>query len=71
LLDQWDYKPGQVVRKFTGKDGTEKIQLRLDLGLLQMNATGRSDGKRPFGCTSWLEHFKARLHQYVATHGGS
>jgi len=72
LLDQWDYKPGQVVvRKFTGKDGAEKIQLRVDLGLLQMNATGRPDGKRPFGSPSLLEHYKARLHHYVASHGGS
>ena len=72
LLEQWDYKPGQVVvRKFTGKDGSEKIQLRVDLGLLQMNATGRPDGKRPFGCTSLLEHYKGRLHQFVAAHGGS
>jgi hypothetical protein len=50
LLDQWDYQPGQVVvRKFRGKDGQDKIQLRVDLGLLQMNAKGRPDGKRPFG----------------------
>ena len=35
LLSHWDYQPGQVVvRKFTGKDGAEKIQLRVDLGIL-------------------------------------
>src|SRR5258708_15296517 len=34
LLDHSQYKPGQVVvRKFKGKDGTEKIQLRVDLAL--------------------------------------
>ena len=49
LLDHWDYQPGQVVvRRLVGKDGQEKIQLRLDLGLLQMNAQGRPDGKKPF-----------------------
>ena len=37
MLQDWDYKPGQVVaRRFQGKDG-EKIQLRVDLGILQMN----------------------------------
>jgi len=72
LLDQWDYEPGEVaVRKFKGKDGSEKIQLRVDLGLLQMNATGRPDGKRPFGHESLLEHYKARLEKYRKTHGGS
>jgi hypothetical protein len=50
LLEQWDYQPGQlVVRKFLGRDGVEKIQLRVDLGLLQMNAQGRPDGKHPHG----------------------
>ena len=39
LLENWEYEPGQVVvRRFKAKDGTEKIQLRVDLGLLQMNA---------------------------------
>jgi hypothetical protein len=72
LLEQWDYQPGQVVvRKFKAKDGTEKIQLRVDLGLLQMNAEGRPDGKRPFGCPSLLEHHQARLHKYLAAHAGS
>ena len=72
LLDDWEYKPGQMsVRKFTAKDGTEKIQLRLDLGVLQMNASGRPDGKRPFGYPSLLEYYKARLHKFVADHDGS
>lgn len=72
LLAQWEYQPGQVVvRRFKAKDGTEKLQLRVDLGLLQMNAEGRPDGKRPFGYTSLLEHFQARLYKHVAAHGGS
>jgi hypothetical protein len=72
LLEQWDYQPGQVVvRRFKGKDGKEKIQLRVDLGLLQMNAEGRPDGKRPFGYNSLYEFYQARLYKYVAAHNGS
>jgi hypothetical protein len=72
LLEQWEYRPGQaVVRRFTAKDGKEKIQLRVDLGLLQMNAEGRPDGKRPFGYNSLYEHYQARLYKYVAAHNGS
>jgi hypothetical protein len=72
LLEQWEYQPGQVVvRKFRAKDGQEKIQLRVDLGLLQMNAEGRPDGKRPFGYTSLLEHYQARLYKHLAASGGS
>jgi hypothetical protein len=65
LLDQWDYQPGQVVvRKFLGTDGIEKIQLRVDLGLLQMNAHGRPDGKHPYGRESLLEYFQAQLEKF-------
>jgi len=72
LLDQWDYQPGQVVvRRFKAKDGRDKIQLRVDLGLLQMAAEGRPDGRRPFGHRSLLEYYRARLHKHVAAHSGS
>ncbi len=70
LLDHWDYQPGQiVVRRFKGKDGTDKIQLRVDLGLLQMNAVGRPDGKRPLGHESLLEYQQARLRKHVEARG--
>jgi len=72
LLEQWDYQPGQVVvRRFKGKDAKEKIQLRVDLGLLQMNAEGRPDGKRPFGHPSLFEYHQARLYKHVSAHEGS
>ena len=72
LLEDWEYQPGQVVvRRFKGKDGKEKLQLRVDLGLLQMNAEGRPDGKRPFGHASLFEHYQSKLYKYVAAHGGS
>src|SRR6266446_3025541 len=72
LLEQWEYQPGQVVvRRFIGKDGIEKIQLRVDLGLLQMNTQGRPDGKRPFGHVSLLDYFQAKLQKYALKHEGS
>jgi hypothetical protein len=65
ILNSWEYQAGQiVVRRFQGKDGQEKIQLRVDLGLLQMNALGRPDGKQPFGHETLFEHYKARLAKY-------
>src|SRR5436190_22155546 len=71
LLDHWDYQPGQVVvRKFKAKDGKEKIQLRVDLGVLQMNVEGRPDGKRPFGHPSLFEYHQSRLEKHVAKTGG-
>jgi hypothetical protein len=67
ILESWDYRPGEVmVRRFKGKNGVEKIQLRVDLGLLQMNAFGRPDGKRPSGHGSLLELFQERLKRHRA-----
>lgn len=72
LLRDWDYLPGQVVaRRFKGRDGVEKLQLRVDLGLLQMNAQGRPDGKRPLGHDSWFEAYHHQLEQWKEAHGGS
>jgi hypothetical protein len=71
LLDEWEYQPGQIgVRQFKGKDGVQKIQLRVDLGVLQMNAHGRPDGKTPYGYESLLEYFEARLVKYRKSHDG-
>jgi len=71
LLEQWDYQPGQVVvRKFRGRDGEDKIQLRVDLGLLQMNAKGRPDGKHPFGRESLLEYYADLLEKFRREHAG-
>ena len=62
LLSDWEFEPGKVmVRRFKGDDGQDKIQLRVDLGILQMNAEGRPDGKRPFGHESLFDHFKSKL----------
>lgn len=70
LLEQWDYQPGQIaVRRFAGKDGVEKIQLRLDLGVLQMNSEGRPDGKRPLGFPSVYDHYQAKLQKHIASGG--
>jgi hypothetical protein len=58
----WNFEPGQVnVRIIRGRDGKPKIQLRLDLGLLQMEVSGRPDGKRPHKFASELDYQLNRL----------
>jgi hypothetical protein len=59
LLHKWPYEPGTIqVRTVQGIDGKTKLQLRLDLGILQMESDGRPDGQTPFGCESLLEHYE-------------
>ena len=70
MLAGWDYESGQItVRKITGDDGTVKLQMRLDLGLLQMEATGRPDGTRPDGAESLLQLHEAQLETYKERNG--
>ena len=70
ILDGWEYEPGKIsVRKIIGRDGRTKIQTRIDLGLLQLETSGRPDGQRPYGCTSLLEYHERRREQHVARHG--
>ncbi|HLP85181.1 MAG TPA: UvrB/UvrC motif-containing protein [Phycisphaerales bacterium] len=64
LLKEWAFKPGQVNARFvTGNDGAERVQVRLDLGILQMHADGRPDGMKPFGFASLLEYFEAKMDE--------
>ena len=61
LLEGWPHEPGQVkARKIVGRDGCEKIQLRIDLGLIQMELNGRPDGIRPHGFESLLHYHQAK-----------
>src|SRR5947209_4290657 len=39
-------------------DGREVIQLRVDLGILQMEIVGRPDGARPHEAASYFEHLR-------------
>ncbi|CAN5405485.1 UvrB/UvrC motif-containing protein [soil metagenome] len=70
ILHGWDYEPGSInVRKIRGADGAPKLQMRLDLGLLQMELIGRPDGQRPHGFESLLEYFQSQLDEHATTNG--
>ena len=61
ILDGWDYDSDDLqVRIVGGIDGKDKIQMRIDLGLFQMEMAGRPDGIRPFGFESLLDYHKAK-----------
>jgi hypothetical protein len=58
----WNFDPTDIcARKIQGLDGREKLQVRLDLGLLQMALVGRPDGTTPHGHSSWLEYHLDQL----------
>lgn len=62
LLQGWPFEPGKInVRLIEGEGGEQKVQVRLDLGVLQMELDGRPDGQRPMGFDSVLECYEAKL----------
>lgn len=59
LLKEWPFEPGAIqARKIQGTDGRVRFQLRVDLGILQMEIDGRPDGKTIMGCESLLDHYE-------------
>jgi hypothetical protein len=59
ILAEWEFDGSTVnVRSLVADDGREILQLRLDMGLLQMEIDGRPDGQRPENCESWLDYYE-------------
>jgi hypothetical protein len=70
LLEDWPYESGEAhARLITGRDGKERVQVRLELGMLQMHADGRPDGQRPYGEETLLRHVSQNLEQVVELMG--
>jgi len=64
VLKGWDYKSGLVqARLVQARDGRQVIQMRVDLGILQIETTGRPDGARPHGCASYFEYLRRQKQQ--------
>ncbi|QDV13025.1 UvrB/uvrC motif protein [Rosistilla oblonga] len=56
LLRSWPFDAQNLsVRIVKGDDGRDVIQMRVDMGILQLETTDRPDGERPEGCSSILE----------------
>lgn len=61
LLADWPSEPdGVTARLIVGDGGTRQLQLRLDVGVLQMQLDGRPDGQRPRNCNSWLDYLEQK-----------
>lgn len=62
ILRNWQYKPGIAqARLIQAQDGRELIQLRVDLGLLQMETTGRPDGEKPHGHDTYCDYLREQV----------
>jgi len=72
ILNEWKFEPDEVlVRLVQGDDGLSRLQLRVDLGILQMEMDGRPDGYRPKGFDSWLDFYEDQQQTHDAAHPDS
>ncbi len=60
ILSEWPFDPLTVsARIIKAKDGRQLVQMRVDLGLIQMEYTGRPDGYHPEGFESYLDYYRS------------
>ena len=68
VIQGWPYdpEPGEVLaREIRARDGRNVLQIRIELGVLQLEVAGRPDGSRPHGATTYLDY----LRHHAASRG--
>src|SRR4051794_34867651 len=61
VIQGWPYdpEPGEVLaREVRARDGRSVLQIRVELGVLQLEMTGRPDGTRPHGFATYLDYLR-------------
>lgn len=63
LLADWPFDETQdlIARRVEGPGGEPFLQLRVELGILEMHASGRPDGYHPAGYASLLDYHQRRV----------
>ncbi|MDG2380289.1 MAG: UvrB/UvrC motif-containing protein [Pirellulaceae bacterium] len=64
ILRDWPYEPDSVsVRMAKGKDGRDIIQMRIEMGILQIETVGRPDGDHPEGYQTYFDFLVSQALQ--------
>jgi hypothetical protein len=57
ILKTWAFEPGEVTaRLLKARDGRQVLQMRVDMGVLQMETELRPDGARPHGAETYYDY---------------
>jgi UvrB/uvrC motif len=73
VIQGWPYdpEPGEVLaREVKARDGRSVLQIRVELGVLQLELTGRPDGSRPHGFATYLDYLRYCAASRGQTPGG-
>ncbi len=72
-LNGWPYEPELdeiAAREIKARDGRTVLQIRIELGILQLEVSGRPDGARPHGFASYLDYLRHRAASRAQVPGG-
>lgn len=70
LLEGFDYRDGELTaRVVVGLDGRDKVQIRIQCGMVQFEADGHPTGDRPFDHESRLAYHRSRIESVRALSG--
>lgn len=57
LLRSWEYRPGEVTARLVKtRSGRQVLQMRIDMGVVQMETDLRPDGRRPNGAETYYDY---------------
>jgi hypothetical protein len=57
ILKEWPFEPGEVsARLVRATDGREVLQMRVEMGVLQLELENRPDGLRPGGADTYFDY---------------
>lgn len=63
-LNGWPYEPdpneAMVAREVRARDGRNVLQIRVELGIMQLEVEGRPDGVRPHSFPTFLDYLRHR-----------
>jgi hypothetical protein len=64
ILHDWAFEPGRpLVRRVVGEDGRDALQMRIDMGILQLEVVGRPDGEKPHGFPTYYDYLVSAAFQ--------
>jgi hypothetical protein len=59
ILKEWPYEPGEIsARLVKASDGREVLQMRVEMGVLQLETSGRQDGETPGGSPTYFDFLR-------------
>jgi hypothetical protein len=65
VLRGWPYDPNALsVRIVNGSDGRDVLQMRIDMGILQLELEGRPDGTRPNGFETYQDYLISQAARF-------